>query len=68
MRRGRRRSGYPNGMRHEGLSAQITRHPLDDPDQDPEADPDPVLHLVVSHHGRSRDDRRSSLSPPAWRL
>ena len=54
MRRARRRSGCPPGMRHEALSAQIARRLLDDPDLDADVDRDLVLHLVASHHGRSR--------------
>jgi CRISPR-associated endonuclease/helicase Cas3 len=39
-------------MRHEALSAQIVRQLLTELDTD--LDNDLVLHLVASHHGRSR--------------
>lgn len=50
-RQARQRSGYPAGMRHEALSAQIARVLLDDVKS---ADPDLVLHLIASHHGYGR--------------
>jgi CRISPR-associated endonuclease/helicase Cas3 len=46
-----RRSGYPRGMRHEGLSARIAAVRLE---QSGDVDPDLLVHLVASHHGRSR--------------
>ncbi|PZG39902.1 type I-U CRISPR-associated helicase/endonuclease Cas3 [Spongiactinospora gelatinilytica] len=50
-RRARQLSGYPEGMRHEALSAQIVRVLLDDVKS---ADADLVVHLVAAHHGHSR--------------
>lgn len=49
FRLARRLSGYPQGARHEELSARIagaylTDHPLRDL----------IVHLVASHHGRAR--------------
>jgi CRISPR-associated endonuclease/helicase Cas3 len=49
--RARQQAGYPHGMRHEALSAQIASHLLD---AHPSVDRDLVLHLIASHHGRSR--------------
>ncbi|MFB8769949.1 type I-U CRISPR-associated helicase/endonuclease Cas3 [Nocardiopsis alba] len=46
-------SGYPPGTRHEGLSARIAHHHLDSHGLDEQVR-DLVLHLVASHHGRSR--------------
>ncbi|MYR31404.1 type I-U CRISPR-associated helicase/endonuclease Cas3 [Nocardiopsis alba] len=46
-------SGYPPGTRHEGLSARIAQHHLDSHGLDEQVR-DLVLHLVASHHGRSR--------------
>lgn len=46
-----RMSGYPAGMRHEALSVQIANHLLK---TYPDVDGDLVLHLIASHHGRSR--------------
>ncbi|MFF3665445.1 type I-G CRISPR-associated helicase/endonuclease Cas3g [Microtetraspora malaysiensis] len=43
---------YPEGMRHEALSARIARLHLTA--QTHEVDPDLVVHLVAAHHGRSR--------------
>jgi CRISPR-associated endonuclease/helicase Cas3 len=57
FRRARERAGYPRGMRHEALSAQIAAHFLAGRD---DVDHDLVLHLIASHHGRSRP-----LLPPA---
>ncbi|MEY9211419.1 CRISPR-associated endonuclease/helicase Cas3 [Thermobifida halotolerans] len=46
-------SGYPRGMRHEGLSARIAACYLDR-DRPDTVDHDLVLHLIATHHGRSR--------------
>ena len=46
-------SGYPRGMRHEGLSARISQHHLHIQELDPDLR-DLVLHLVASHHGHAR--------------
>ncbi|WP_250564096.1 type I-G CRISPR-associated helicase/endonuclease Cas3g [Sphaerisporangium fuscum] len=51
-RRAKLISGYPDGMRHEALSARITRLYLEIGSYD--VDPDLVIHLVAAHHGRSR--------------
>ncbi|MBM0238671.1 type I-U CRISPR-associated helicase/endonuclease Cas3 [Micromonospora sp. ATA32] len=51
-RRARDAAGYPRGMRHEALSARIAALHLTEHPQD--LDPALVLHLVASHHGRSR--------------
>jgi CRISPR-associated endonuclease/helicase Cas3 len=50
-RRARERAGYPAGMRHEALSARIVAA---GPAGLSGADRDLVVHLVASHHGRSR--------------
>lgn len=47
----REAAGYPRGMRHEALSARIAAARLLATD---DADPDLVVHLVASHHGRAR--------------
>lgn len=53
LRRAASLSGYPEKMRHEALSMQITRAMLD---QEPGAglDRDLVVHLVAAHHGHAR--------------
>lgn len=48
-RRAQIRAGYPVGLRHEALSAQIAAQRAVDC-----ADPDLVVHLVAAHHGHSR--------------
>jgi len=53
--RAARLSGYPAGMRHEALSAQIAAVRPADTDIDREL----ATHLVASHHGRAR-----ALLPP----
>jgi CRISPR-associated endonuclease/helicase Cas3 len=50
-RRAREQAGYPTGMRHEALSARIVAAYLAGMS---EVDQDLVVHLVTSHHGRSR--------------
>ncbi len=47
LHQARIRSGYPDGMRHEALSAQIALAVSRDPD-------DLIVHLVATHHGRGR--------------
>ncbi|MFI9102190.1 type I-U CRISPR-associated helicase/endonuclease Cas3 [Streptomyces fildesensis] len=47
----RRASGYPQGMRHEALSARIAA--LHTAGRD-DIDTDLVIHLVASHHGFAR--------------
>ncbi|MEV4183490.1 type I-U CRISPR-associated helicase/endonuclease Cas3 [Streptosporangium canum] len=51
-RRAKLISGYPDGMRHEALSARIAHLHLEAGSHD--VDPDLVIHLVAAHHGRSR--------------
>jgi len=51
FRQAREDAGYPVGMRHEVLSAQIAAHLLRGR---ADVDRDLILHLVASHHGRSR--------------
>lgn len=46
-----RLSGYPPGMRHEALSARIAAVRVAGRT---DLDPDLVVHLVASHHGRAR--------------
>ncbi|MFI5063639.1 MAG: type I-U CRISPR-associated helicase/endonuclease Cas3 [Streptosporangiales bacterium] len=46
-------SGYPPGMRHEALSAQIASAYLQQQDGDG-LDIDLVVHLVAAHHGHAR--------------
>ncbi|MEV4252216.1 type I-U CRISPR-associated helicase/endonuclease Cas3 [Spirillospora sp. NPDC049652] len=46
FRRARIQAEYPVGQRHEALSARIAQH-THEPD-------DLVIHLIASHHGRSR--------------
>jgi CRISPR-associated endonuclease/helicase Cas3 len=53
LRRARQRSGYPEGMRHEALSARIVAARLG-AEADVDVDVDLVVHLAASHHGRSR--------------
>ncbi len=47
FRQARLMSGYPDGMRHEALSARIAQAVGPEPD-------DLIVHLVASHHGRGR--------------
>ncbi|MER7006303.1 type I-U CRISPR-associated helicase/endonuclease Cas3 [Dactylosporangium sp. NPDC000555] len=49
--RARKTAGYPDGMRHEALSARIAARRLATDDT---IDPDLVHHLIASHHGRAR--------------
>ncbi|WP_326636856.1 type I-U CRISPR-associated helicase/endonuclease Cas3 [Streptosporangium sp. NBC_01755] len=51
FRQARRRASYPADMRHEALSTQIATVLLTEV---PDVDHDLVLHLIASHHGRSR--------------
>jgi CRISPR-associated endonuclease/helicase Cas3 len=51
-RRSRIAAGYPQGMRHEAMSAQIAALRLAETTGD--LDHALVLHLIASHHGRSR--------------
>jgi CRISPR-associated endonuclease/helicase Cas3 len=46
-------SGYPAGMRHEALSAQIVAAYLQ-LQEDNSLDEDLVVHLVAAHHGNAR--------------
>jgi CRISPR-associated endonuclease/helicase Cas3 len=52
-RRAVRLSGYPSGMRHEALSAQIAAMHLAR-QADDSLDTELVVHLVAAHHGHSR--------------
>jgi len=52
FRRVQRLAGYPYGMRHEALSAQIASLRADGCGHG--VDVDLVVHLVAAHHGRSR--------------
>lgn len=70
MRRARDRSGYPRGMRHEALSSRIIAASLAAADA-ASLDPELVIHLAASHHGRSRplfppvvDDCPATVSVP----
>jgi len=47
FRRAQRMAGYPDGMRHEALSARIARA-VAGPGNDL------VIHLITAHHGRGR--------------
>ena len=47
FRRARIMAGYPDGMRHEALSARIAQAISDEAD-------DLVIHLIATHHGRGR--------------
>jgi CRISPR-associated endonuclease/helicase Cas3 len=51
FQRAQQRSRYPSGMRHEAASAQALRAAATTLDT---TDLDLLLHLVASHHGRSR--------------
>ncbi|RZU46649.1 CRISPR-associated endonuclease/helicase Cas3 [Krasilnikovia cinnamomea] len=53
FRRALRRSGYPPGMRHEALSAQLAAAYLT-ANPSPDLDVDLVVHLIAAHHGRNR--------------
>ncbi|MDG4766832.1 type I-U CRISPR-associated helicase/endonuclease Cas3 [Solwaraspora sp. WMMD406] len=68
-RRARDAAGYPKGMRHEALSARIVAARLAEHPGD--LDPELVVHLVASHHGRNRpllppvvDDRSVKVAVP----
>lgn len=68
-RRARRAAGYPEGMRHEALSARIAAARL--AAHTDHLDPELVVHLVASHHGRNRpllppvvDDRPIKVAVP----
>jgi CRISPR-associated endonuclease/helicase Cas3 len=52
-RRAAQMSGYPAGMRHEALSAQIASAYLQQQDGN-DLDTDLVEHLVAAHHGYAR--------------
>jgi CRISPR-associated endonuclease/helicase Cas3 len=58
FRRARQLSGYPDGMRHEALSARIAALRLRSASASIQsaADPDPdlVIHLIATHHGYAR--------------
>ncbi|WP_440073086.1 type I-G CRISPR-associated helicase/endonuclease Cas3g [Streptosporangium sp. OZ121] len=60
FRQARRRASYPGSMRHEVLSVQIATALLTDVR---DVDHDLVLHLVASHHGRSRPLFPSVIDP-----
>lgn len=67
--RARRAAGYPEGMRHEALSARIAAARL--AAHTGHLDPELVVHLVASHHGRNRpllppvvDDRPIKVAVP----
>jgi CRISPR-associated endonuclease/helicase Cas3 len=51
LRQAQQHSGYPAGMRHEALSAQIADVLLQNA---PGIDRELVLHLIASHHGHAR--------------
>lgn len=51
FRAAQQRAGYPTGMRHEALSAQIAEALLDTA---PGVDRDLVVHLIAAHHGYNR--------------
>jgi CRISPR-associated endonuclease/helicase Cas3 len=53
FRRAARLSGYPSKMRHEALSARITRAMLEQASGG-DLDRDLVVHLVAAHHGFAR--------------
>jgi len=48
------RSGLPRGARHEAWSAALVREHLAQASDSYGFDPDLVIHLVASHHGRAR--------------
>ncbi|MGC8884775.1 MAG: type I-G CRISPR-associated helicase/endonuclease Cas3g [Bryobacteraceae bacterium] len=52
IRRGRALAGYPDGARHEALSAALAERALSDPQNS--VDLDLALHLIASHHGYAR--------------
>ncbi len=51
--RSMRMAGVPSGWRHEAASADLLEEQLDRGEQTAH-DPDLVMHLVLSHHGRFR--------------
>ena len=67
-----RASGYPEGGRHEALSAALARHRLASTDMP--LDAELVEHLVAAHHGHSRPllppvldpDRPLEVEVPEW--
>jgi len=52
MQRARRLAGYPNDGRHELVSAALAQQVLSSIEG--ELDPELLLHLIESHHGRCR--------------
>ena len=51
--RSMRMAGVPSGWRHEAFSADLLKEQLEKGEQTAH-DPDLVMHLVLSHHGRFR--------------
>jgi len=66
--RARRAAGYPSGMRHEALSAAFAARELTHGEQPPDIDPDLLLHLIASHHGRNRPLLPPVVDPSPLRL